>query len=226
MVGGSKAQPPAFRLGICLMVACFAFGALAADAATTTGKPRTNVSIRFSDAGSNDFRYSVRVRLKKCRKNRKVIFFHDENGNDRLDHREFVIGTGRTNRGQVRPRVGRRAAGSRQDRRPGQEEQEVRERQDRRYPREQLKRPAARPRGARYLARVDLEIGQLEADRWSALGNFSGRVSKATLDRWAGERGIAAGTYEVREPGSARVRYLFRVGPDGGVETVETLDLD
>jgi hypothetical protein len=78
----------------------------------------------------------------------------------------------------------------------------------------------------RYLACVDLEIGQLEGDRWRARGSFSGRVSKTALDRWAAEHGVPAGTYEVREPGSARVRYLFRLGPDGGVETLETLDLD
>ena len=90
--------PRPWLTGICLMVACLAFGALAADAATTSGKSRTNVSIRFSEASSNDFRYSVRVGPKKCRKNRKVIVFHDENGNDRLDRREFVIGKGRTSR--------------------------------------------------------------------------------------------------------------------------------
>jgi len=85
-------------LGICLIAACFAFGSVVAGAATTAGKSRTNVSIRFSELGANDFRYTVRVRPRKCRKNRRVIVFHDENGNGRLDGGEFVIGKGRTNR--------------------------------------------------------------------------------------------------------------------------------
>jgi hypothetical protein len=73
---------------------------------------------------------------------------------------------------------------------------------------------------------MDLEIGRSEAEQWRALGSFTGRVSRSALHRWAEECGAGPGTYEVREPGGDEPRYLFRVESDGGVATVETLDLD
>lgn len=73
---------------------------------------------------------------------------------------------------------------------------------------------------------VDLEIGFRNQGEWTGLGSFSGPVSKAALDLWARDCEAAAGTYELRENGSAVARYLFLVGPAGSVETVEVLDLD
>lgn len=73
---------------------------------------------------------------------------------------------------------------------------------------------------------MDHEIGRSEAERWQALDSFTGRVSRGALHRWAEECGADPGTYEVREPGGAGPQYLFQVEPDGGVATVEILDLD
>lgn len=73
---------------------------------------------------------------------------------------------------------------------------------------------------------MDLEIGRLDGDEWQPFGKLTGIVSKDALCHWAEEHDPAAGIYEVREPGGDEPRYLFRVEPDGGVETVETLDLD
>ena len=73
---------------------------------------------------------------------------------------------------------------------------------------------------------MELEIGQVDGHQWQELGSFAGPVSKEALHHWAKQRETAAGTYEVREPGNDKPRYLFRVGPDCRVETVATLDLD
>lgn len=73
---------------------------------------------------------------------------------------------------------------------------------------------------------MDLEIGRLDGDSWHALGVFQGPVSKAALRDWTLNREPAAGTYQVREPGSDEPRYLIRIGAGGEIATVEVLDID
>ena len=86
-------------LAVCLIVGCFAFGAVLASAATTSGKAKTKVSIKFFEDEPGVFVYETAVKKpRKCKKNRSVIVYHDENGNRKRDKNEFVIGKGKTNR--------------------------------------------------------------------------------------------------------------------------------
>jgi hypothetical protein len=73
---------------------------------------------------------------------------------------------------------------------------------------------------------MNLEIGRLDGDSWLALGALQGPVSKAALRDWTEGREPAAGTYQVREAGSAEPRYLVQIGAGGEIQTVEVLDID
>jgi hypothetical protein len=106
-------------VGMCL-IGCLAFGSLSAGAAKTskTGKVVTRVSgigVVDSSASAQDppqYTYTARVNQKvkkkwkakykrkyrECRKGRIVIFFHDENGNDKLDKGETEIGVTKTDK--------------------------------------------------------------------------------------------------------------------------------
>jgi hypothetical protein len=88
-------------LAICLLVGCFVFSATIANATTVDRKAKTKVSITFEQDADDDELFSYATKIKKprkCRKNRQVIVYHDENGNGKRDSGEFVIGGGKTNR--------------------------------------------------------------------------------------------------------------------------------
>jgi hypothetical protein len=63
-------------------------------------KGETGARIAIAPVGMGSYEYTVKVSSDKrrCKKNRKVTVWHDENANGKLDPGEYVIGRGTTNR--------------------------------------------------------------------------------------------------------------------------------
>ena len=116
----------------CLISGVLAFGSVPASAASTSNNgPTTTAVSSFKIAVSvgdialpvnyyyiaevkgkgkrrkGETKQQFRKRLKKCRKDRVVVFFHDENGNGKYDRGEYKIGVGKTDEsGQARFKSG------------------------------------------------------------------------------------------------------------------------
>ena len=119
-------------VSVLLMGGCLVFGSVPASAASTSkNRPTTTAVSSFKIAvAAGDIAYPVnyfyiakvkgkgkrrkgetksqfRKRLKKCKKGRIVVFFHDENGNGRYDRGEYKIGVAKSDEsGQARFKSG------------------------------------------------------------------------------------------------------------------------
>lgn len=124
-------------VSVLLMGGCLVFGSVPASAASTSkNRPTTTAVSSFKIAVSvGDIAHPVnyfyiakvkgegkrrkgetkpqfRKRLKKCRKGRIVVFFHDENGNGKYDRGEYKIGVAKSDKeGRAKFKSGSRTQG-------------------------------------------------------------------------------------------------------------------